>query len=448
MNLRLFNAVDLVVVPLVVGIILIILSFLRKKQPVEIQKYFYSAFYLRILGALSITFIYEFVYGTGDTFGYYHHTQVISSFFSKSVNGWFQILMNDTQGDNPWIQKCMAKVDEISYVNTLFFSEQENANVSKIASVFNLVCFNSYIGISLFFGMFSFLGCWYIFRTFIKLFPGYNKQFAIFCLFLPSLWFWGNGILKDPLSIYGLGIIVYNIYTYDKSYIKRILFVAFGYFILHNTKGYIFSAFAIAAVLSFVVTKLKSFSLLGKITAIVILIGLLGAFYGTISTYIFEGFSEILLTSQSFINSYEVTSSEGTGAVVSSFNPTPLGFLILALEGLVNVYLRPFPWELRKIVYLFSIMENLLVYYIIFHKLKLSERKITQASTIFKNFSIAFFIILGVIVGVTTFNLGTISRYRVPALPFIFAGLFASKIVNGNKRRNDTIVIFKQNVTA
>ena len=436
MNLRLYNAVDFIVVPLVVGIILIILTFVRKRQPLEIQKYFFPAYYLRILGAFSIAFIYEFVYGYGDTFTYFHHTEVISSFFSKSVDGWFQILMNDTQGDNPWIEQCIAKVSDLSYVNTLFFSEQENANVSKIGSVFNIVCFNSYIGISLFFGLFSFLGCWYIFRTFIKIFPGYNKQFAIFCLFLPSLWFWGNGILKDPLSIYGLGILVYNIYASEGNLVKRILFVAFGYIILINTKGYIFSAFAIAALLSFGITKLKGLPFIGKIAAIVAFLGLIGVFYGTISQYIFEGFSEIMTTSQFFIEAYESTASEGTGTLITTFNPSPSGFVILALQGLVNVFLRPFPWELRKIVYLFSILENLLVYYIIFHKLKLAENRLSKASGLFKNFSISFFIILGVIVGVTAFNLGTISRYRVPALPFMFAGLFAGKIVRGNTRRD------------
>lgn len=438
MNLRLYNAVDFIVVPLVVVFILVILSFVRKRQPAEIQKYFFPAYYLRILGTFSIAFIYEFVYGYGDTFSYFHHTEVISSFFSKSISGWFQILVSDTQGDNPWIKQCMAKVEELSYVNSLFFSEQENANVSKIASVFNIVCFNSYLGISLFFGLFSFLGCWYIFRTFIKIFPGYNKQFAVFCLFLPSLWFWGNGILKDPLSIYGLGILVYNIYASDGNFLKRILFIVFGYFILVNTKGYIFSAFAIAACISFGITKLRSFDFLGKIAAVVVFLGLIGAFYGTISSYIFKGFSEILVTSQFFIEAYESTSSEGTGTLTTSFNPSPGGFLLLALQGLVNVFLRPFPWELRKIVYLFSIMENLLVYYIIFHKLKLAEQKVSTVARLFKNFTISFFIVLGVIVGVTAFNLGTISRYRVPALPFIFAGLFASKIVRGNTKRDLT----------
>lgn len=417
-----------------------ILSFVRKRQPAEVQKYFFPAYYLRILGVFSIAFIYEFIYGYGDTFAYFHHTEIISSFLPKSFNGWIQILMNDTQGDNPWIKQCMEKVSELSYVNPLFFSEQENANVSKIGSVFNIVCFNSYIGISLFFGLFSFLGCWYIFRTFIKLFPGYNKQFATFCLFLPSLWFWGNGILKDPLSIYGLGILIYNIYASNGNLLKRLSFVVFGYFILSHTKGYIFSAFAISALLSFGITKLKGLSFIGKIAASIGFLGLIGVFYGTISQYIFEGFTKIITTSQSFIEAYESTSTEGTGTLITTFNPSPSGFVILALEGLVNVFLRPFPWELRKIVYLFSILENLLVYYIIFHKLKLAEDRLTKASGLFKNFSVSFFIVLGVIVGVTAFNLGTISRYRVPALPFIFAGLFASKIVKGNIRRDQTTI--------
>ena len=434
MNLTLFNSIDFLVVPLAIIFIMIIMSSIRRNQPEEIKKYFFLAFYLRILGTFSISAIYQYVYGYGDTFFYYYHTQVISSFFSKNITAWWQILINDPAGENQFVLACMEKIGEIGYVNTLFFSVSENANISKIGAIFNLVCFDSYLGISLFFSFFSFLGCWGIFRTFIKLYPGFNKEFAILCLFLPSLWFWGNGILKDPLSLYGVGILVYNVYASPKHFIKRIILVVIGALILTNTKSYILGAFAIAAILAFVINKIRNFNFIKRSASFLMIIGVFAVLYSSIANFVFEAFTDIIATSQAFLTSYDSVSNEGTGFVVATFDPTPFGFFVLSLEGLVNVFLRPFPWEIRKFVYLFSILENLLLYFILFKKIKPTDYEFPNTSVLFKTFCFIFFILLGIIIGVTTFNLGTISRYRVPALPFLFAGIFAYKVIKANKK--------------
>ena len=50
------------------------------------------------------------------------------------------------------------------------------------------------------------------------------------------------------------------------------------------------------------------------------------------------------------------------------------------------------------------------------------------------NFSMVYFIFMGIIVGVTAFNFGTIARYRVPALPFLFAGIFSMHLAKRYKK--------------
>jgi len=409
--------------------------FIKKKQPQEIQSYFYNSLFLRLLGSLSIAIVYQYIYGYGDTFLYYSHIQIISSFRSENLNAWWQIIINSPTSNNVHSVACMDKILDADYISSLVYSVAENANVGKIGSIFNIICFNSYIAIAMFFGFFSFLGCWYIFRIFYQFFPDFKQQLAILCLFLPSLWFWGTGILKDPVSLFGLGIVVFNVFTNNKNWFRRLLLIAFGSSVLLFTKSYIFSALSLALILACSIQILKKFNLLGKLVFFVIITMVLGLLYSRISNLILDSFIEIITTSQLFLNSYSSVSDEGTGNLVTQIDPTAFGFLKLTLQGLVNVFLRPFPWEIRKIIYLFSILENLLLYYILFKKIKVVQIAAPSLkSVIFIRFSIWFFIILGIIVGITTFNLGTISRYRVPALPFLFAGILGYRIIKAKKK--------------
>jgi len=409
--------------------------FIKKKQPQEIQSYFYNSLFLRLLGSLSIAIVYQYIYGYGDTFLYYSHIQIISSFRSENLNAWWQIIINSPTSNNVHSVACMDKILDANYISSSVYSVAENANVGKIGSIFNIICFNSYIAIAMFFGFFSFLGCWYIFRIFYQFFPDFKQQLAILCLFLPSLWFWGTGILKDPVSLFGLGIVVFNVFTNNKNWFRRLLLIAFGSSVLLFTKSYIFSALSLALILACSIQILKKFNLLGKLVFFVIITMVLGLLYSRISNLILDSFIEIITTSQLFLNSYSSVSDEGTGNLVTQIDPTAFGFLKLTLQGLVNVFLRPFPWEIRKIIYLFSILENLLLYYILFKKIKVVQIAAPSLkSVIFIRFSIWFFIILGIIVGITTFNLGTISRYRVPALPFLFAGILGYRIIKAKKK--------------
>ena len=85
-------------------------------------------------------------------------------------------------------------------------------------------------------------------------------------------------------------------------------------------------------------------------------------------------------------------------------------------------------------LYLFLIIENVYLYKIIFEKIKTGPVEFRKNHKYLTNFSFLFFIFLGIIIGVTAFNLGTTARYRVPALPFLFAGVFAYKLLKRKKR--------------
>ena len=343
MNTKLFNTEDIIVVPIILILLTFLLNFIKKKQPFPLQVYFFKGFYLRVLGSLTISFVYQYVYGYGDTFQYYQITQNISSFFSQNKLAWAEIIINNTKSDNSSIKACYDLIESYNPIAGVIFQIHENVVICKLASVFNIICFNSYIGISLFFGTLSFLGCWYIFKTFVHIFPGYEKRFALLCLYLPSLWFWGNGILKDPVCIFGLGILFYNYFVKEGYLLKRAVYIFLGILILVNIKSYIFYAFLMAALIGLIVTYFKNFNIQGKILSILITAIALVLIYPLLSEFVSQSFEDIAMQSQFYIEQYSITAAEGDSSIIPTFDPSVLGFLKLSLQGLVTVYLRPFP---------------------------------------------------------------------------------------------------------
>ncbi|MEO7445222.1 MAG: hypothetical protein ABIT96_12130 [Ferruginibacter sp.] len=432
MNISLFNGIDFIVFPLVLLLIIFSLRRLKKKQPENIQKYFFNAFFLRVLGTFSIAVIYEFVYGYGDTYGFFMNVKAMHALMTDNFGSWVTVLFSDPRSKNADVQTYLNLVENMNAIAALVYQSVENANLCKVASVFNLVCFNSYLSIALFFGTFSFIGCWYVFKTFTKIFPGYEKQFAWLCLYIPSLWFWGSGLLKDPLCIFAIGILLYNAYASDKSLIARAFYMFFGLVILYNLKGYIFYVFTISFSIVLVSHFYKKLQIGGKVVFGFFVLAGLAITIGPIASAVQKGFLSLVDQSKVFFDSYTSGAEVGDSTVIYNFDPSPLGFFRMSIQGLITVYMRPFPWEFRKLVYLFVIMENLLMYYLLFKKFKIGPVVFTKNNRKVVQFCLYFTLLMGIVIGITTFNLGAIARYRVPALAFLFSGIFAWKL---NKRK-------------
>ena len=84
MNLKLFNTVDLYVFPIVLALVCVYMVKTKKKQPIELQKYYVPTFLLRFLGTIGIALITEYLYTYGDTYYYYYNAQMLTVFFKQN----------------------------------------------------------------------------------------------------------------------------------------------------------------------------------------------------------------------------------------------------------------------------------------------------------------------------------------------------------------------------
>src|SRR5690606_25717236 len=95
-----------------------------------------------------------------------------------------------------------------------------------------------------------FTGMWAMFLAFYRLYPSLHKYLAISTFFIPSLFFWGSGILKDPLTISALGWVTFSVYMIffeKKSTLFYVVVLLLSFYVLYAIKIYIILCFAPAA---------------------------------------------------------------------------------------------------------------------------------------------------------------------------------------------------------
>ena len=105
---------------------------------------------------------------------------------------------------------------------------------------------------------------------------------------------------------------------------------------------------------------------------------------------------------------------------------TPISFLQNFMQGFLNAILRPLPWEIYSLALLPNALENCLIILFILICIVFGKRANFQSIGYF--FIIYAFTLL-TIVGMVTPIMGSLVRYKIPAIPFLlmFFLLFLKK---------------------
>src|SRR5207247_1683115 len=105
---------------------------------------------------------------------------------------------------------------------------------------------------------------------------------------------------------------------------------------------------------------------------------------------------------------------------------------------------RPYIWETKKPIQLMNAIEALLFFWVTLKVIfsvgpKKTWKTITEDPTI--QFCLVFTLVFAFAVGLSSGNFGTLSRYRIPCLPFY--GLTLVLIYYKNKPLDSNILAFK-----
>ena len=420
------SILDFVLLPFYLAIIYAIAYNIRKKYYPPghpWRKYFLPALTIKVIGAILIGLIYSFYYKGGDTFNYYNQGQVINSALDDSIGKWFNLLFHIPAVSDGIYYEYIYKME--------YYPDPATYSVVSITAVISLLTFNTYLPAAVLFAFISFSGIWALFRTFARLYPHLLKPIAIAALFIPSVFIWGSGIFKDTVCILALGWLTYSTFRFlvlRDSGIKNIIIGILSFALISAVKLYILLGFIPALgmwVLFNYSQKIRSSGakILVKIffTAVTIVgfLFFMQRFGENLGKYSLEKIAETSQTTARFL--YYISGDEGSSYSLGNFSPT-IGGMITLFPAAVNVtFFRPYFWESKKILVLFSAFEAFLFLFLTIKiLLKVGPVKvwktISQDPTI--QFCLIFSIIFAFAVGVSSYNFGTLSRYKIPCMPF------------------------------
>jgi hypothetical protein len=394
------------------------------------KKYFILGFSLKVLGALSVGIIYQFYYGGGDTFTYFNlgSKYIWEAFRDDPVLGVKLIFAGeDYVGDTfKYASKIYTYGDASSYF------------VVRVAGVLDILTFHTYSATAVLFATISFSGLWALYHVFFRMFPKLHFQLAIAIFFIPSVFFWGSGILKDTITMGALGWATHGIYylfIVRRHIVMSGLILVASLFTIYTIKIYILLCFLPAAILWVAYLKMARVrNVVLKIMIAPVVIGLagVGGYYSIIKVaednprYNLETISETARVTAEWIH-FVSQRDQGSAYTLGDFDYSPEGMARKFPMAIWVTLYRPYLWESHNIVMLLSALESfaLLIFTIyVFYKVGVRRVFAKVTSTPILTFVFLFSIIFAFAVGVTTYNFGTLVRYKIPMYPFFVAGLF------------------------
>lgn len=403
----------------------------EKRYPVghPLRTYYMPGLYVKFFGAVFIALVYQYYYGGGDTFNFFQHTQVINSSLQRSFGTWVKLVTRQPVEGNPELYDYAMQMN--------WYDDPASYSVAAIGAVFGVLCGTNYLPIAVMFAYFSFTGIWAMYRTFANLYPNLHKEMAIAFLFIPSTFVWGSAIFKDTVCMFGLGWLTYTtfgiIVRKDFS-IKNLFMLALSFYLISIVKLYILLAFLPALSLWLLLTyshKIKSVATRWIVNILFICITIGGFFLlsqqfaAEMQKYSLEKVAETAATTRGWIG-YVSDVQEGSGYDLGEFDATIGGMLTKFPQAVVVTLFRPFIWEVKKVIVALSAIEALVFLYFTL-KIFLSSRGkafrwIANDPTIL--FCLIFTLIFAFAVGITSYNFGALSRYKIPCMPFYTAFLF------------------------
>lgn len=386
------------------------------------RRYYFPALTLKIFGAIALGALYQFYYSGGDTFNFHTHgSRVIwEAFIDSPILGWKLLT---SQGD--YVQGVYNYASQIP-----FYKDPSSFFVIQVAAVFDLFTFSTYSATAILFAVVSFCGGWALFIAFYRQHPDLHRWLAVATLFIPSVIFWGSGILKDTLTLAAVGFLTYSIHTLvinkKFSLVNVVLFVL-SVWILFSVKKYILLCFFPAIMLWVYANRLarvKSVVLKVLLIPFISTLLILSGYYAVLligkddARYSLD---RIAVTAQ--ITAYDIGfytgKDAGSGYSLGKLDGTFENMISKAPQAINASLFRPYLWEIRNPLMLISALESFVLFGLtifVMLKRRLSFIRAFGDPTII--FCLVFSLTFAFAVGVSTFNFGTLARYKIPMLPF------------------------------
>lgn len=377
-----------------------------------------ALFNLKVLAGLVLALIYTFYYtdkASADIYKYFLDGEIIYNLLSTDPLAYFQIIFG-INTDSTNIQEVL---DTTKYWYKPYSSPfyNDNRTIIRFNALAHVVSFGS-IGVhTVIMAFLSFTGLLAMYKFARQRLAGKEKELILAIFLLPSVIFWGSGVLKEGLLLFSLGISLYlwDKLLRDKFKLKRFLFFILGILLLCISKIYILMALLIPMIAYTWVSLTGGKQVLIKYLA-------------TACTFVFLGLNlnwfvpeldlvAILIEKQKDFVNLAIASNAQSYYNIPILEENLLGFLKAGPLAFLNVLTRPHIFEAENPMMMAAALENLLILLVIVLCIIFSKKGTGERNFLF--FCISFVVVLFILVGMITPILGAVVRYKIPGLPFL-----------------------------
>ena len=406
----------------------------RKIDNEPYYKYFIPGLFVKIFGGIGVCLIYLFYYGGGDTVSYFTDGRTLVDLLMYNPKAFIGALQLRTLTYLQW-----TNLDPTFGYPIVYGHDHHAWYVIRCTWPFILLSFKSFIPATILLNAITFIPVWWLYKVFISEFPRLQKEFAIAVFFIPSVAFWGSGLLKDNITFAAVCLYTHGLHSMfvkREKYLVHLTQMFISYLLLTAIKPYIFFALLPGSLLWLSGILLSGFEnkLIRTVTGPILVAVAAGTGYFALSLMgnnlgdfnLDTVFEKAVATQQDLKQDYYGGSSFDIG----EFDATAGSMLSKAHLAIIAALFRPFLWETRNPVMLISALENFtLMMFSIYLLIKL--RVIYLFRLLLRHhmllFSFVFSIFFSFGVGLSTSNFGSLVRYKIPAMPFFVASLIIAR---------------------
>lgn len=405
---------------IVIGLLILKLPFFTKFALQ--RKSILIVYLLHVVAGVALSLIYTYHYpqrNLADTFKYFDDSIAIYDLLWESPAD-FVRMITGYHCDNIQLQPVYDKMFNWYVLNNKYLYN-DNRTMIRINALMMILSGGHYYVHVFFFCMMSLLGKLFLFKAFQNLFKEKKTLLFIAIFLIPSVIFWSSGILKEGFLFLLMGIFVWAFerWSDEPKSIKHLSLILLTLFGLFFVKFYVAIAL-LPGLISIFWIKRKAYRKPFLKTTIVHL-----CFVAVAVTF------HIISPFHSFLNGlqwqkksfYGLAETMNSGSVVHTMEleDTFSSFFANVPEGLFNAFFRPFIWDSFhpfSPVVLASALENILFVLIFYLTYRWFKKADTRGAAYFFFFS-SFTLILFTLSGVVTPIIGTLVRYKIPAVSFM-----------------------------
>lgn len=418
------DTIDYWLIPVYAIALFGVLWIIRKRYSTNTlyQQYLFNGFLFKLALTLLYCFLIYYYWGFGDSINYFKNVRYMRELVDHGREG-VQLLQQD---HNYLLEQYDLEGS----------SNEAGWFLERITFLLSYPGLGRFVTTSMLFALIAYSGMFKLLETLDDLMPDRRKYLAWGVLFFPTVTMYGSGILKDTIGLAALGWLIYcnhQLIVKKRWKIRYWIMAALSFYLLLHIRAYVLAVMAIPYLI-FLIRQGSSNIQLTWIrrtvfpACILLLIAawrfnapLIEQYLGDYAVEkLFENVKE---QQQSYLNDPE---AGGSTFNIGDIDPTINGFINKMPAGITATLYRPFLWESKNVLMIFSALENILLLglllYVVF-KTGLFRSLTLLFTESYVLLFLLFCILFATLIGLSTSNFGTLGRYRIPIVPLYIGAL-------------------------